>query len=59
MSYWIAPSILSADFSRLGEEISNVLDAGAEVTTSADAPPADPLESVYGRIPYVRYKQDL
>jgi hypothetical protein len=38
---------------------SNVLDAGAEVTTSADAPPADPLESVYGRIPYVRYKQDL
>ncbi|TKB46741.1 ribulose-phosphate 3-epimerase [Thalassotalea mangrovi] len=29
--YWIAPSILSADFARLGEEVSNVLDAGADV----------------------------
>lgn len=38
---------------------TNVLDAGAEVTTSADSPPVDPLESIYGRIPYVRYKQDL
>ena len=26
----IAPSILSADFSRLGEEVSSVLDAGAD-----------------------------
>ena len=31
MSYWIAPSILSADFSRLGEEINAVLAAGADV----------------------------
>jgi ribulose-phosphate 3-epimerase len=31
MSYWIAPSILSADFSRLGEEIRAVLEAGADV----------------------------
>jgi hypothetical protein len=38
---------------------SNVLDAGAEVSTNADAQPVDPLESIYGRIPYVRYKQDL
>ena len=28
--YIIAPSILSADFSRLGEEVDNVLDAGAD-----------------------------
>jgi ribulose-phosphate 3-epimerase len=28
---WIAPSILSADFSRLGEEVSAVLDAGADI----------------------------
>ena len=28
---WIAPSILAADFSRLGEEIHNVLDAGADI----------------------------
>lgn len=28
---WIAPSILSADFARLGEEVSTVLDAGADV----------------------------
>ena len=28
---WIAPSILSADFARLGEEVSTVLDAGADI----------------------------
>jgi ribulose-phosphate 3-epimerase len=28
--YIIAPSILSADFARLGEEVDNVLDAGAD-----------------------------
>jgi ribulose-phosphate 3-epimerase len=31
MEHWIAPSILSADFSRLGEEIRDVLDAGADI----------------------------
>lgn len=31
MSYWIAPSILSADFSRLGEEVNAVLAAGADI----------------------------
>ena len=29
--YLIAPSILSADFARLGEEVANVLSAGADV----------------------------
>lgn len=29
--YLIAPSILSADFARLGEEVQNVLDAGADI----------------------------
>lgn len=29
--YLIAPSILSADFARLGEEVSTVLDAGADI----------------------------
>jgi ribulose-phosphate 3-epimerase len=28
---WIAPSILSADFARLGEEVRNVLEAGADI----------------------------
>ncbi|MEM1231495.1 MAG: ribulose-phosphate 3-epimerase [Pseudomonadota bacterium] len=28
---WIAPSILSADFSRLGDEVRNVLAAGADI----------------------------
>ena len=28
---WIAPSILSADFARLGEEVRNVLAAGADI----------------------------
>mgnify|MGYP005839132651 CR=1 FL=1 len=37
----------------------NVLNAGNNSTVSNDAKPADPLESIYGRIPYVRYKQDL
>jgi ribulose-phosphate 3-epimerase len=31
MQHWIAPSILSADFSRLGEEIRDVLAAGADI----------------------------
>ena len=31
MQHWIAPSILSADFSRLGEEIHDVLEAGADI----------------------------
>jgi len=29
--HWIAPSILSADFARLGEDVENVLKAGADV----------------------------
>lgn len=29
--YWIAPSILSADFARLGQEVDAVLDAGADL----------------------------
>jgi ribulose-phosphate 3-epimerase len=31
MQHWIAPSILSADFSRLGEEVRAVLEAGADL----------------------------
>ena len=31
MENWIAPSILSADFARLGEEVDNVLAAGADI----------------------------
>jgi ribulose-phosphate 3-epimerase len=31
MAYRIAPSILSADFARLGEEVDNVLAAGADI----------------------------
>lgn len=31
MTPWIAPSILSADFARLGDEVNAVLDAGADV----------------------------
>ncbi|HSH28481.1 MAG TPA: ribulose-phosphate 3-epimerase, partial [Thiohalobacter sp.] len=29
--YMIAPSILSADFARLGEEVDNVLKSGADI----------------------------
>lgn len=38
---------------------SNVLNAGSEIPSSAENQPVDPFESIYGRIPYVRYKQDL
>ncbi len=38
---------------------SNILNAGAEEVNNVDIQPSDPLESIYGRIPYVRYKQDL
>jgi ribulose-phosphate 3-epimerase len=31
MQYWIAPSILSANFARLGDEVQSVLEAGADV----------------------------
>ena len=30
-TYRIAPSILSADFARLGEEVRNVVSAGADI----------------------------
>ena len=38
---------------------SNILNSGADDTIPADIQPTDPFESIYGRIPYVRYKQDL
>lgn len=38
---------------------SNVLNAGGETRSPADTKPADRFESIYGRIPYVRYQQDL
>ena len=40
--------------------VSNVMDAAPRADEAAtEAALEDPLESVYGRIPYVRYKQDL
>lgn len=38
---------------------SNVLNSGVEDRPVQDNSMVDPFESVYGRIPYVRYKQDL
>ena len=38
---------------------SNLLGAGVDDSPANENPMADPLESIYGRIPYVRYKQDL
>jgi hypothetical protein len=38
---------------------SNVLNAGTDSVAGAENQSSDPLESIYGRIPYVRYKQDL
>jgi hypothetical protein len=38
---------------------SNVMNAGTDSSGSTENQSADPFESIYGRIPYVRYKQDL
>jgi len=38
---------------------SNVLNSGIDPAGSTENPSVDPFESIYGRIPYVRYKQDL
>ena len=38
---------------------TNLLNSGTEDSGNTENHPADPLESIYGRIPYVRYKQDL
>ena len=38
---------------------TNVLNAGTEDNVNTDSGMQDPFESVYGRIPYVRYQQDL
>ncbi len=38
---------------------TNVLNAGSEDSGNSDSRLQDPFESVYGRIPYVRYQQDL
>jgi len=38
---------------------TNILNAGSEDRSSPDSALQDPFESIYGRIPYVRYQQDL
>lgn len=38
---------------------SNILGAGSEDNGKTDSGLQDPFEAVYGRIPYVRYQQDL
>ncbi len=38
---------------------SNVLNSGADEAASGESTINDPFEAVYGRIPYVRYQQDL
>ncbi len=38
---------------------SNLLNAGVEDSGKTDTGLKDPFEAVYGRIPYVRYQQDL
>jgi hypothetical protein len=38
---------------------TNMLNAGADNAGKTESQAVDPFESIYGRIPYVRYKQDL
>ncbi len=38
---------------------SNILNSGSDDAGPVEVQSTDPFESIYGRIPYVRYKQDL
>ncbi len=38
---------------------SNILNSGSDEQGTTENQSSDPFESIYGRIPYVRYKQDL
>jgi hypothetical protein len=38
---------------------TNVMNAGSDNSGKTESQAVDPFESIYGRIPYVRYKQDL
>ena len=38
---------------------SNLLNSSGDEGSATENQPTDPFESIYGRIPYVRYKQDL
>jgi len=38
---------------------SNLLNSGVDETGSSENTVSEPFESIYGRIPYVRYQQDL
>ena len=44
--YRIAPSILSADFARLGEDVERVLEAGADVIMLDNMDPGQMAEAV-------------
>jgi len=44
---------------KLSVGTSNLLNSGTEDNGKTDTGLQDPFESVYGRIPYVRYQQDL
>ncbi len=44
---------------KLSVGTTNVLNASSEDRSKADSRLQDPFESIYGRIPYVRYQQDL
>jgi hypothetical protein len=44
---------------KLSVGTSNLLNSGAEDSGKTESGLQDPFESVYGRIPYVRYQQDL
>ncbi len=38
---------------------SNLLNSGVDESGASENKIIDPFEAVYGRIPYVRYQQDL
>ena len=44
---------------KLSVGASNVMNAGSDNSSKTESQAVDPFESIYGRIPYVRYKQDL
>ena len=73
LPYWFGPEVSGEGFNSFDIEfswrapinssisvgVSNVLNARPDAASIGDAAMEDSIDSIYGRIPYVRYKHDL
>ena len=73
LPYWFGPEVSGEGFNSFDIEfswrapinssisvgVSNILNARPDAASIGDAAMEDSIDSIYGRIPYVRYKHDL